>query len=128
MKTCFVFLLVAMSAFGLEKSPRPPGYSTFTPNFKARSSLQAGDIVEGDIMLDSKTAALYRGESRNAMKNVNLWPNGVVPYILDSSVDDHLRQQIDLGIIEYHKYTCLRLVKRTNEKRLHQSYETSFRM
>jgi len=44
------------------------------------------DVVEGDIMLDSKTAALYRGESRNAMKNVNLWKNGVVPYILDASV------------------------------------------
>lgn len=37
-------------------------------------------------MLDSKTASLYRGETRNAMKNVNLWKNGVVPYILDSSV------------------------------------------
>lgn len=44
------------------------------------------DIVEGDIRLDSKTAALYRGQSRNAMKNVNLWKNGVVPYILDASV------------------------------------------
>ena len=46
------------------------------------------DIVEGDIRLDSNTAAFYRGESRNAMKNVNLWKNGVVPYILDSSVGE----------------------------------------
>lgn len=46
------------------------------------------DVVEGDIMLDNKNAALYRGE-RNAMKNVNLWPKGVVPYILDSSVGEY---------------------------------------
>ena len=45
------------------------------------------DVVEGDIMLDNRNAALYRGE-RNAMKNVNLWPKGVVPYILDSSVGE----------------------------------------
>lgn len=46
------------------------------------------DVVEGDIMLDNRNAALYRGE-RNAMKNVNLWPKGVVPYILDSSVGEY---------------------------------------
>ena len=46
------------------------------------------DVVEGDIMLDNRNAALYRGE-RNAMKNVNLWPEGVVPYILDSSVGEY---------------------------------------
>ena len=46
------------------------------------------DVVEGDIMLDNRNAALYRGE-RNAMKNVNLWPRGVVPYILDSSVGEY---------------------------------------
>ena len=46
------------------------------------------DVVEGDIILDNRNAALYRGE-RNAMKNVNLWPKGVVPYILDSSVGEY---------------------------------------
>lgn len=46
------------------------------------------DVVEGDIMLDNRNAALYRGE-RNAMKNVNLWAKGVVPYILDSSVGEY---------------------------------------
>ena len=46
------------------------------------------DVVEGDIMLDNRNAALYRGE-RNAMKNVNLWPKGVVPYILDSIVGEY---------------------------------------
>ena len=32
------------------------------------------------------------------------------------STDDHLKQQIQLGIAEYHKYTCLRIVPRTNQK------------
>ncbi|KAK3697014.1 hypothetical protein QZH41_002918 [Actinostola sp. cb2023] len=59
---------------------------------------------------------MIRGGARNAMANVKKWPNGVVPYILDSSVDDYLRKQIDIGIAEYHKYTCLRFVKRTYEK------------
>ena len=31
-------------------------------------------------------------------------------------VDDYLRSQINDGIKEYHKYTCLRFVKRTNQK------------
>ena len=48
-------------------------------------------------MLDSKTAALYRGESRNAMKNVNLWKNGVVPYILDASVGERSIESYRLG-------------------------------
>lgn len=116
MKTVLIFFAVICSAYGNLKSPRPPGFTTpFTENFKSRASLQAGDVVEGDIMLDNRNAALYRGE-RNAMKNVNLWPKGVVPYILDSSVDDHLASQIAEGIKEYDKYTCLRFVKRTTEK------------
>lgn len=116
MKTLLILVLAVFSAHGLEKSPKPPGYGIFTKNFKVRTFLRAGDIVEGDIMLDSKFASLYRGETRNAMKNVNLWKNGVVPYILDSSVDDHLKSQIEEGIREYHKYTCLQFVKRTNQR------------
>jgi len=46
------------------------------------------DIVEGDIVLDDNTAAMLRGGARNAMANVNKWPNGVVPYMFDSSVGE----------------------------------------
>ncbi|XP_048584443.1 zinc metalloproteinase nas-15 isoform X2 [Nematostella vectensis] len=41
---------------------------------------------------------------------------GVVHYVLDASVDAHLESQIYKGIEHYHKYTCLRFVKRTTEK------------
>ncbi|XP_031553034.1 zinc metalloproteinase nas-6-like isoform X2 [Actinia tenebrosa] len=112
-----IFISCALCAFGLN-SPRPPSSPSSVEEVAAsRSSFpMPGDIVEGDIVLDDNTAALLRGGARNAMANVNKWPNGVVPYILDSSVDDYLRQQIDIGIAEYHKYTCLRFVKRTVEK------------
>lgn len=42
-------------------------------------------------MLDSKIVVLYWGELRNVMKNVNLWKNGVVFYILDVSVGERYR-------------------------------------
>jgi len=44
------------------------------------------------------------------------WPNARVPYIIDRSIGQQGRNAIQAAINDYHKYTCVRWVHRSNER------------
>ncbi|XP_019855886.1 PREDICTED: zinc metalloproteinase nas-12-like [Amphimedon queenslandica] len=82
------------------------------------------NLWEGDIkLLPGQRAQIERtsdfGGPQNLVLNHShiLWPNGVVPYILDSSASDHPAtvKAINEAIEEFHNKTCITLVPRTNE-------------
>lgn len=109
-----LFLLCLFPAvFAIDQSPR-----RFVPNLKSVDELMPGDIIDGDIVLDERSLYKLKGVAinRNVPTNVQLWTNGVVPYILDSSVDATLKQAMLDGIAEFNKYTCLKIIPRTNER------------
>ncbi len=45
------------------------------------------------------------------------WPNGRVPYYLESGFDDNERQQIAKAIVFFEKNTCIRWVSKQNNER-----------
>ncbi|CAL8095466.1 unnamed protein product [Orchesella dallaii] len=72
------------------------------------------DLFEGDIVMvngDSKTSG-----GRNAVINATqIWPKGIVPYIISSQFDENGRSTIARAIMEYHQQTCISFKPRSNE-------------
>jgi len=74
-------------------------------------------VFQGDMILDpdefekgwnqTKTYASIKG---------GRWPGGKVPYVIESSIDPKGVTAIEAAIADYKKYTCIRFVKRTNER------------
>ncbi|XP_015916701.2 astacin-like metalloprotease toxin 5 [Parasteatoda tepidariorum] len=78
---------------------------------EARLALQNPDLYEGDIVgidgpFDPERSAIVGSNFR--------WPNATVPYAVDSSLGNRL-ELIQAGMDEYHKHTCVKFVRRTNE-------------
>lgn len=74
------------------------------------------NLFEGDIVLDpSEKASLDMGEYVYGSIKGSRWPNGVVPYSITSSIGSSGARAIQNAIAQYHKHTCIRFKKRTNE-------------
>ncbi|XP_070574132.1 zinc metalloproteinase nas-13-like isoform X2 [Ptychodera flava] len=66
-------------------------------------------LMEGDIYLGpQKLRAGIAAEDRR-------WPNGIVPYVIDGYYDQAAVTTIENAMADYHRYTCIRFVPRTNE-------------
>nr|QNH72394.1 toxin candidate TRINITY_DN32249_c4_g5_i3 [Pachycerianthus borealis] len=109
----FILVCLLPVVLSINESPR-----LFVPNTKPVGQLRPGDIIDGDIVLDERSLYKLKGVTinRNVPTDIRLWPSGVVPYLLDSSVDAVLKQAMLDGIAEYNKYTCLKIIPRTNER------------
>ncbi|XP_078369548.1 zinc metalloproteinase nas-4-like [Oculina patagonica] len=78
------------------------------------------DIIEGDILVTEPLRnVLKAGKSRKrrdiVSDMVKRWPDGVVPYTLDSSLNKEALKAIRKAIREFHKRTCVKFVPRTEE-------------
>jgi len=77
-------------------------------------------LYEGDMVLSpDQMQEVEEGKfSFASTSNKNrLWPNAVVPYVIAESLSDKTEflSELKYAIGNYHKYTCLRFKKRTNE-------------
>jgi hypothetical protein len=74
-------------------------------------------IFEGDIMMDPLShydkSLVNKGFTRRLSKRKQ-WPNRTIPFVIDSRIPNQNR--IHEAIAHYHKYTKIRLVKRTNQR------------
>jgi len=79
------------------------------------SELFEGDIENVDVSLidtDSEDGGL-----RNAIRgSYSKWRDNTVPYVISGSYNSRERRIIMNAMEEYHKNTCLRFKKRTNER------------
>jgi len=92
------FSLLVASAFGWNKYMENAG------------------AYQGDMDLTpEQMAAMKKGEFSYGSVTYGRWPNGVVPYYVESSIGDRGRRAIDAAIADYHKFTCLRFHKRRGE-------------
>lgn len=74
------------------------------------------DLFEGDIVLDpSEKEKLDKGGDVYGSIKGSRWPNAVVPYAIKSSISSSGARAIQAAIAQYHKHTCIRFKKRTNE-------------
>jgi len=100
------------------------------------------EVFEGDIKLDEETKGIVRkhyssfadasaslNRGAGVPGDIRLWDvypengNFIVPYVLDSSLNSQGRQAIEDAAADFERYTCIRLVPRTNQ----QNYITYFR-
>ncbi|CAL4058831.1 unnamed protein product, partial [Meganyctiphanes norvegica] len=82
-------------------------------------AMEESGEYQGDIKLTPKQRA-HMGKGRIAtwaLTDVNsgLWPNGIIPYTIDSVFTERERQVIARAIEEFHDRTCLRFVGRTSQ-------------
>ncbi|GIY58270.1 zinc metalloproteinase nas-13 [Caerostris extrusa] len=78
-----------------------------------RLALQNPDLYDGDM-------AAINGPfdvERNAIPGQNYrWPGAQVPYVIDSSLGGSVPSYVQQAFQNYHSYTCVRFVPRTNQK------------
>ncbi|XP_015916703.2 astacin-like metalloprotease toxin 5 [Parasteatoda tepidariorum] len=80
---------------------------------EARKALEDPDLFDGDMI------GVTYDDERNAIVGEHLrWPNAVVPYVIDDVLlkYEFLVKDIERAMEEFHKNTCIRFVKRTDEK------------
>ncbi|XP_067040588.1 hatching enzyme 1.2-like [Acropora muricata] len=86
----------------------------------SRQSTEGIDIIEGDILVtDAFKHAREAGKSREKRAIVSdaikRWPNGLIPYTKDSTLNKDALTAIEEAIHEFHKRTCVKFVPRTDE-------------
>ncbi len=89
-------------------------------NYELRHGFKVfgGDMLLGDEhgtppAIDSDLAVAEQGLASNSGV-ANLWPRGVVPYVIDGTIGNHA--PIDWAIAIWQLYTPVRFVKRTTQK------------
>ncbi|XP_078589981.1 zinc metalloproteinase nas-7-like [Branchiostoma floridae x Branchiostoma japonicum] len=70
-------------------------------------------LYQGDMVLDrqGKWRVLHGASGNRGAMEGRHWPR-VIPYVIENTVDQHA---IAEAIADFHKYTCLRFSRRTNE-------------
>jgi len=84
------------------------------------------DLFQGDIALDpDEHVHLINGSSLFASIKGGRWPEGKVPYQIEGSIGMWGARAINAAIENYHKHTCIRFHKRTNERSYISFYKGS---
>ncbi|KAL9972724.1 hypothetical protein ACROYT_G019087 [Oculina patagonica] len=94
-----------MSDSATEVKPTQPGLrNTATdPPWMSRP-----DLLEGDIMLKTGRGAVNQ--------KIYLWPGGIVPYVLESSLTYYARQVITRAMRTMESLSCVRFKPRTDDQ------------
>ncbi|XP_057291911.1 hatching enzyme 1.2-like [Hydractinia symbiolongicarpus] len=74
-------------------------------------------VFEGDMVLDpdEKEGVWKTGNAFASIKG-GRWPGAKIPYVVEGSISSRGISAINAAIADYHKYTCLRFHRRTNER------------
>jgi len=81
-------------------------------NAKWIKEMENINLYQGDIELDPDEKS--HGNAYGSIIG-GRWPGGVIPYVIDSSLNFNVVETIPRAIAEYEYYTCLRFVNRTTE-------------
>ncbi|XP_020603064.1 zinc metalloproteinase nas-4-like isoform X2 [Orbicella faveolata] len=78
------------------------------------------EVIEGDILVTEPLRNVLKAGNSRAKRDivsdmVKRWPDGVVPYKLDSSLNKEAFKAIRKAIREFHKRTCVKFVPHTDE-------------
>ncbi|UYV76956.1 MEP1B [Cordylochernes scorpioides] len=74
------------------------------------------DLYQGDIVLEE-------GQERNGLVDKSRrWPGGVIPYVITRSMLNR-KDLLSAAMSHYHRNTCIRFVKKTNETSYIRFYE-----
>ncbi|XP_057316847.1 low choriolytic enzyme-like [Hydractinia symbiolongicarpus] len=75
------------------------------------------NLYQGDMVLrPDQKEVLKNGGSAFASIIGYRWPNGVVPYVVTNGIGNDGKKAVADAIADYHEFTCLKFVKRTNQR------------
>merc|ERR1711915_1063482 len=69
------------------------------------------EIIEGDIMRKKPEIRDGIMTHENLVARTRLWPNGVVPYILDDGFSSVTVKEIDKSMRDIESKTCIKFIK-----------------
>jgi len=74
-------------------------------------------LWQGDIVLDPDEFETGWNKTSSVFASIKggRWPGGKIPYVITNTIGSRGVQAINAAIAQYHKYTCLRFHRRTNE-------------
>ncbi|XP_057292223.1 protein SpAN-like isoform X3 [Hydractinia symbiolongicarpus] len=86
--------------------------------------MEVPGMFQGDIQLTPEQRQQLVKNGRAAFGSIvgKRWPNAVIPYYVESSLDSTARSAISSAIADYHKYTCLRFRAKTSKDRNYISF------
>ncbi len=127
-------VLIALLVSACGKSPSPsglPNHNTVEPDIREVEMILPGHdeptkvtyevinglaIFEGDIILGTEEEINALSVQGIGLSNVNhLWPNGIVPYEIFSSVSSDARRHINEAIAHWEERTNIDFIDRTDE-------------
>lgn len=116
MKTLIIYVLATLLTTEMVQFPNTAHAAPSQRNFKSED-----EIIEGDILVtEPLRRVMNAGNSRTrrdiVSNKIKRWPDGVVPYKLDSSLSKEAIKAIKVAIREFHRRTCVKFVLHTNEQ------------
>lgn len=116
MKTLLLYVLASLVTAKFIEFPYKVAAAPSQRNVKSED-----EIIEGDILVtEPLRSVLKAGKSRTrrdiVSDTVKRWPDGVVPYKLDSSLSKDALKAVRKAIREFHKRTCVKFVPYSNEQ------------
>jgi len=99
MKSILIILACVACTYGWNKYMEVPG------------------LYQGDIQLSpEQQQGIINGSHTFGSIVGRRWTNGIVPYQIESSIGATGKNAIAAAINDYHKYTCLKFVQKTNQR------------
>ncbi|GIZ03179.1 zinc metalloproteinase nas-12 [Caerostris extrusa] len=90
---------------------------TFSVFFASGNELLPGKLIDGDIMIDGHEDPWDRRHGPLVDMREKRWPGGVIPYEFNETIyNDWDQHVINEGLQEIERGTCIKFIKRTNEK------------
>ncbi|KAL4711841.1 hypothetical protein ACJJTC_006010 [Scirpophaga incertulas] len=96
-------------AFGSPKNESGEAVAEWTED-SLMNPEEMGSYAEGDILVP-------RPLTRNGVRDqTSMWPNGIIPYVIEGYFNQQQRDMIRKAIADYHRLTCLRFVPYSGQK------------
>lgn len=102
----------------IKKAPQAKSLSNRRVSFQVKGdyAYAAEDILLGRLNEEQKKRVPVTGGSLPAPERVNLWPTGVIPVAVHSSVPEDVVPEIRDAFEEFHQKTSIRFVNYQDEK------------
>jgi len=83
-----------------------------------------GEMYQGDMDLTpEQVQAAMEGSFSYGSVTYGRWTNAQVPYYIDSRMSSRGKSAIAQAIADYHRYTCIRFVRRSNQRNYIKFYQ-----
>ncbi|CAJ0953194.1 unnamed protein product, partial [Mesorhabditis belari] len=117
MGRCALILVVVPLALSQPNGNLYSDLKNYLPKYDRHHEWMNSGKFQGDIDVNPRLVESARGQIYyNALKNRQLrWPNGAIPYVMDTAFLPNEARTIERAFNSYHRSTCIRFQPRDQE-------------